>query len=319
MLSVLFFLGGCRPTYPKEKISEAVVDLCKKEYNLNVEVSITGGTIAVYVPVDKLFDALLNIDDTASKKINDVIFAVTRVTLSTDAKFDFYVMIAQDPAVPEIEIIYIRYVNDVKHYLLGDISRDDYSKRAVIAIKTPPQAERERILKEVLSKLNVKDADDLVKEYLNAGGGISGIGEISYWDKKFFIKDIELTEFLAGQIAERIRAGFKEDKDINRLYETKNAGGKFIGGFNGKYFSFSVDIADRVAPLYLSSGMEFGSQKKRAIVFGKLFGIVSDTLYAYGFKDFDGVEFSAMSEKTIISREKLREFKHKKLKIEDLI
>lgn len=319
LLSTLFFLSGCGPTYPKEKITQGIIDLCKKEYKVTVDVKTIGNTVAVYLPVDNLFDAVLNLDTKASKKINDVILGVSRVTLSTDAKFDFYVVIAQDPRMSEIEIVYIRYVNDVKRFLLGDISRDEYSKRAVIVLKTPPQAERERVLKNLFSKLNIESSEDIIKEYVEAEQNVYGIGEISYWNEKFFLKEIDISEFLANQIEERIKLEFRQDKDINKWYELKAVEGKFIKEQDGNRFAFSVNIANRVEPLYLDSGIELDAYKKKALVFKKLLNVTGNVLWAYRFDDFDKVEISIPTQKIDISRDRLWMFKKDKIKIEELI
>ena len=114
----LLLISGCGPTYPKGKINGVIADLCRKEYKLDVQTKVMGSTAVVYLPAENLFDAVFNIDKAASKKINDVILGMSRVTLSTDAKFDFFVVIAQDPKVPEVEIVYIRYVPDFKRFLL---------------------------------------------------------------------------------------------------------------------------------------------------------------------------------------------------------
>jgi len=312
-------LSGCAPTYPKDKIDEAIVDLCKREYNLDVDTKIKGKTIGVYLPVDNLFDVVFNLDQKASKKINDVILGVSRVTLSTDAKFDFYVVVAQDPKVPEVEIVYIRYVHDVKRFLLGDISRGEYAKKALIAIKTPPQAERERILRELFSKLNIDDADEMIKEYLEGEDKAYGIGEISYWNKKFFINDITLAEFAAKQIEERIKFEFRENKDLNKWYEFKSVEGKFIKAPSGNRFVFNVSMANRVEPLYLDSGIELGSSRKRQLVFQGLVTIAGNVLWAYKFDDFERVDIAIPEQRLKISRDTLWKARKGKVKIGELL
>ncbi len=313
------FLSGCAPTYPKEKITKGIIDLCKKEYKVTVDTKVLGNTVAVYLPVEHLFDAVLSLDTKASKKINDVILGVTRVTLSTDAKFEFYVVIAQDPKMPEIEIVYIRYVGDVKRFLLGDISRDEYAKRAVIQMKTPPQMEREKILKDLFAKLNIENADEMIKEYLASEEKATGIGDINYWNKKFYIKEIDLPEFLASEIEERIKMDFKQDKDLNRWYELKSSEGKYAKTQTGNRFIFIVNIANRVEPLYDASGMELDAYKKRVLVFKKLLGIVSKVLWSYRFEGFDKVEISTPTYKLRLGKEKLWGIKKGRIKIEELM
>lgn len=318
-ICIFGLLSGCGPTYPKEKVQEGIVNLCNKEYKVTVDTKIVGNTVAVYLPVENLFDAVLNLDTKASKKINDVILGVSRVSLSTDAKFDFYVVIAQDPKTPEVEIVYIRYVDDIKRFLLGDISREQYSSRAVIMLKTPPQAERERVLKDLFSKLNIEDSDEIIKGYLETEQDVSAIGEISYWHNKFFIKEINISEFLASQIEERIKMEFRVNRDLNKWYEFKSCGGKFVKGQNRNRFVFNVNMANRVEPLYFESGMELDAYKKKAIVFTRLFAVTGDVLWSYKFKDFDKVEFSIPAQKLRISKDELWKFRKGKIKIKELI
>jgi hypothetical protein len=300
-------------------LNEAIKELCKREYKLTVDTKISGRTVAVYLPIENLFDAVLNIDSKASKKLNDVILGVSRVAISTDGKFDFYIVITQDPKMPEVEIVYIRYVDDIKRFLLGGISRDDYSKRAVIAIKTPPQAERERILKDLFSKLKVENSDQMIKEYLESEEGVSGIGDISYWNNKFFIKEIGLAEFLASQIEERIKMDFRTDKDLNKWYELKSCDGKFVKSESENHFVFNINIANRVEPLYLDSGVELDAYKKRIAVFKSSVGIAGKILSAYKFDDFNRVDIVTPTHRIRVSKDKLWKVKSGKIKIEELI
>jgi len=315
----LLFLSGCGATYPEEKLEESIVDLCQKDFGVSVTTKIAGNTVAVRFSTENLFDGMFNLNPEASRKINDVIMAVSRIVLSTDAELDFYIIFAQDPEIPDLEIVYIRYVKDVKRFMYGGMSRDDYTKRAIIAIKTPPQAERERILRELFAKLDIEKTDEMVDEYAQQEEEASGIGEISYWNNKFFIKDIGIEEFLAIQIADRIRIEFKNDNEINRWYELKTSNGNFIKGWDTGSFIFNTGISDRVTPLYLDSGLELGARKKRSIVFKKLFSVVSDVLWAYKFQGFNEVEFVLPTESVVVSRENLWAFRRRKVKIEDLI
>jgi hypothetical protein len=230
-------------------------------------------------------------------------------------------VIAQDPKVPEVEIVYIRYVGDVKRFLLGDISRGEYAKRAVIQMKTPPQMEREKILKDLFAKLNIENADEMVKEYLASEERAAGIGDINYWNKKFYIKEINLPEFLAAEIEERIKIDFKQDNDLNRWYELKSSEGKYVKTQTGNRFMFLVNIANRVEPLYDSSGMELDAAKKRKMVFKRLFEVVSGVLWSYRFEkfDFDKVEVATQTYRVRLSKSRVWQLKKGKLKIEELI
>ena len=133
--SLVFGLQGCSPTYPKEKFTESIIKLCKNEYKVDIKVETVGKTIAIYVPLPNLIDFTFSVTKEAGEKINDIILAISRVALSTDAKFDFYCVIAHDIRVPEVQIVIIKSVDDVKRFLLNDISRGEYAKRMLIDIR----------------------------------------------------------------------------------------------------------------------------------------------------------------------------------------
>lgn len=58
-LCFLFIISSCTystsPTYLKENISQAIQDICKNEYKIDVSVKLTGETLWVYVPLEDLF------------------------------------------------------------------------------------------------------------------------------------------------------------------------------------------------------------------------------------------------------------------------
>ena len=153
--SLVFGLNGCGPTYPKESIKDSVVNICKKEYNADVKVEVSGKTMAIYLPLTDLMDYSFNLTKSASEKINNVIFTAARIALSTDAKIDFYCVIAHDVKMPELQIIIIKNVDDVKRLFATDISRGEYMKRMLIDLRWSPQAKKEQVVKEIFNKMNL--------------------------------------------------------------------------------------------------------------------------------------------------------------------
>jgi len=145
----LVSLTGCGPTYPKEKFADSIVKVCKREYKLDVKVTTVGKTVAIYLPLPELWDMTFSLTKKAGEEINNVILTVSRVSLSTDAKYDFYVVIAHDIRIPEIQIIIVKSVDDVKRFMLNDISRGEFSKRMLIDKRINPQAKKEHAIKEV--------------------------------------------------------------------------------------------------------------------------------------------------------------------------
>jgi len=163
-------LSGCGPTYPKDRVPEAIRDLCKTEYGVEVEVKVIGRTIGIYVPVPELVDANLAFTKPALEKIDDVVMSASRVALSTDGDFNFFVVIAKDPDMPGMELVLTRCVEDVKRAMVMDISRGEYLERMVTEFNFIPQS---------------SDTGD-------PGG-------------EFILKDIDRDEFLARQAEQRLR------------------------------------------------------------------------------------------------------------------
>lgn len=60
LLIISSVICGCSssttPTYLKENINQAVQDICKKEYKLDVKARLVGETLWVYLPLDKIFE-----------------------------------------------------------------------------------------------------------------------------------------------------------------------------------------------------------------------------------------------------------------------
>ena len=209
MLVTLYALShtGCGPTYPKEIVDKAVIQLCRKEYDIDVKVGLVGSTIAIYLPVENLLDQTLGLSKAALDNINDVVLSVSRVTLSSDAVIKFYIIIAQDPKFPELEIVIIRYLNDLKLFHFSQISRGEFSERLLRELKLTPQAQKEKILKAIFEQLQIQKTDGLMDEFLTED--VSTIGDIGYWNNEFFIKEINLEEFWLFRLCRGQSAGLR--------------------------------------------------------------------------------------------------------------
>jgi hypothetical protein len=131
--------NGCAPTYPKERLTQSLVEVCKREYKIDVQAKLLGRTIVVFIPLEELFDFKLDILPNAVEKIENVILTTSRVLFSTDAKLDFYMIIAADIKTTAAELILVRYVDDVYKYMHGWINRDDYRKRVLWQVNFSPK------------------------------------------------------------------------------------------------------------------------------------------------------------------------------------
>jgi len=57
-LLIIFLISGCtsstQPTFPKEGVAQAIQDICKNEYKLDVTTKLVGETLWIYLPVEDI-------------------------------------------------------------------------------------------------------------------------------------------------------------------------------------------------------------------------------------------------------------------------
>jgi hypothetical protein len=185
--------------------------------------------------------------------------------------------------MPELQVIIIKGVDDVKRLFASDISRGEYMKRMLIDLRWSPQAKKEQVIKEIFTKMNIdpKWQDQVMADFFRSQP--AGIGDIGYWNDRFYIKDITLAEFLAEQMANRVKMEFREDeslknnfmlKAIRCVYETKK---------DKKVFAFEV-FADRIA---LGAGSTIEDSDK---LFETVLSIAAKVLHGYHFDDYSAVQ-----------------------------
>lgn len=155
-------LAGCGPTYPKARVAEAVVEMCQKEYRLDVQAKLEGTTLSVLLPARRLFDTpvtvtpdtdpqtlnqLLRFSEQGVDQLQDVALAVRRVVLSTDAPVEFYVVIIRDADGGQLELHWLGHALDLRRLHAMDISQGDFLKyRAAIFFRAIPlHAAREAV------------------------------------------------------------------------------------------------------------------------------------------------------------------------------
>jgi hypothetical protein len=144
----IFFAGCAQKSYPADKIKESLLQICRDEYGIeNIDVKIAGDTIGVFLPLSKLFAAdfkeaavsgkvrnletLFEPSPEALEKVEDVLFTISRVILSTDKPFKFYAVEATDVEKTGMQLVLAGYVDDIKRVRVWDISRNEYRKRVV--------------------------------------------------------------------------------------------------------------------------------------------------------------------------------------------
>jgi len=146
--------NAAKVTYSKEKVEQSVIELCKKEYKLDVEAEIKGSTLGVYIPIEGLVDAELKLDQSAGEKIEDVALSIHRVTMSTDKPLKFYVLTARDTKTMGAEFVLTGFVYDVVRVRLLDISRGEYHKRILRDFRFNPIMAGQSKIEELFNALN---------------------------------------------------------------------------------------------------------------------------------------------------------------------
>lgn len=315
---ILFFvfciLSGCAPTYPKEKFADSIVRLCKTEYKLDVKVATVGKTVVIYAPLQELWDLTFSLTKKAGEEINDVILSVSRVALSTDAKYDFYVVIAHDIRIPEIQIIIVKSVDDVKRFMLNDISRGEFSKRMLIDKRINPQAKKEHAIKEVFEKMGLdkKWQDAVMNDFFRAQP--AALGDIGYWNDRFYIKDISLPEFLAEQIASRVKMDFFEEKDLSDLVNVKASRGSYLAAAGKHYFQIEVLAEPK-------SFSQVGTNEMTNTIFKKSLEVATHVLHGYRYENYSFIEIDdeASGKSLKVTKEDAEGFRKKKLTFDNIL
>ena len=142
----------------------------------------------------------------------------------------------------------------------------------------------------------------------------TGMGDIGYWNGRFYIKDVGLPEFLAEQIANRVRIEFREDKKLGDLFSIKSSKGYYNTKLEKRYFKFEISAE----PKWLK---EVEKEEASNKVFEKAVEVASHVLHGYRFGDFDHIEIlSQFDGKALkVSRDDLEEFRKNKIKFDDIL
>ena len=178
---------------------------------MDVKAKIIGGTLGVFIPIEKLVDDDLRLNADATNKIEDAALSIHRVAMSTDKPLKFYTLTARDINTPGAEFMLTAFVYDVIRVRLLDISRGEYQKRTLKDFRFNPVVTGEEKIKELFNGLN--ENSPLVEAltplfypiYLIGEKGSQKIEireifskEISPQEALFYIKTKEYYEALPG-------------------------------------------------------------------------------------------------------------------------
>lgn len=181
LLGLVF--AGCTQTYPSDRVKESIKEICRKEYGIErIDVKITGNTIGVYLPLPRLFatdfkeallkgqtltdiETALHPSPEALDQVEDVLFSISRVLLSTDLKLEFYVLQATDVEKTGLQLVLVGYVDDIKRVRLWDISRNEYRKRVLHEIRLNRPAVWHRPIRAFFDELEKGASLESIQKY----------------------------------------------------------------------------------------------------------------------------------------------------------
>ncbi|MFH1846640.1 MAG: hypothetical protein ABH869_03695 [Candidatus Omnitrophota bacterium] len=279
LVLTLMFVPACVPSYPKEKLPEAVTAICKAEYDMDVDVTVTGRTMGLYYPIAGLLDTSMRISKDAWDTISNLLLIASRVVLSTDADIDFYCVITQDARVPEIQVVIIKYVDDIKQSMYQNISRNETFKRTLFSLNLTPQARKERSIEQIFDKMKVPAVtrQSVLDDFFRSPP--TKLSDIGYWRKRFYLKDICMEEFIPAQIANRLRLDFKGEGELSKMFDYETSEGIFVEDEGIRNLWIKFKIADQIA----SQGEAVLKEKK----IEEVLKIANEVVSGYKYKKFD--------------------------------
>ncbi|MEI8344514.1 MAG: hypothetical protein WCG06_00405 [Candidatus Omnitrophota bacterium] len=234
-LAVLALSGwGCasRPTYPAAQVPKAIEDICKKEYSVDVTARVVGKTVGAVVVVDDLVGGDKQIRQEAQERIFHVLGVVCRVVLSSDLPVDFCTVIVREET-QHIEFAMTRYLDDLKRAEAYMQSVEETIQRMVVSQE---------------------------RSY--------GPGQ----EDRFVLADIQLPDFLAQQIAQRIR--YAVGRSSKKQTESPMMVTEGVYEQEGRIRRFKFSI------------LSFKPEGARQTMLESL-RTVAAVLSGYGFKDYD--------------------------------
>lgn len=244
---LLFYFCGCsgqiEPSYKEKDIPYLVKKICKDEYNLDVATKRTTNTLWIYAPLNKILDKEFGtnkdkiFDEEMTEKLRNILTAVGRVLVSSDNAPEFYALLASDINVG-LDYTIIGNVLDTKKSYAGFLPWTEANKRYVMKINISPQAI----------------------------GDKTGVHLEAY--------DIQLPQFLAEQIAQRLETEFNQG-NLKDNFKIK----PIEANFKDKRFVFKIEFNK----LNASDTTDITQEA---------FKISSFVLQEYDFKDFLEVQIN---------------------------
>ncbi len=146
LILISFLLTACGGvTYPDEKLVESLENILLAEYSIkDIQIGRRGTSLWIHVPVEKVYDEKLELDEKSMEKVNNVSFSATRVFLSSDADIEFICIYAFGKEGMELRMI--RHTKDIEKARMWYISMQDLQERSEISIDFNPAVYGKKVL-----------------------------------------------------------------------------------------------------------------------------------------------------------------------------
>ena len=139
---IIIFLPSCTisSTYSRKNIKEAIRNICKDEFNLDVKVRFSGETLWIYGPFEKLVDQDGQWNKQAQSSRIKIFHALGRVFLSMDNPPKLYCLLISSVKGTGFDTYTIGYIPDMIKFDMGFISLKEREKRVVFLSFLNPSA-----------------------------------------------------------------------------------------------------------------------------------------------------------------------------------
>jgi len=251
-----FVSGGCdffpaetKPTYTEQDIPAAIQKICKEEYGIDVTISRSANTLWIYTPISRILHSEFGknpdkiFDDVMQEKARNVLTATSRVLLSAEKTPECFVMVVSD-VVEGLDYTITANCLDIKKSYAGAIPWPEANRRFVIGLSA-----------------NEKAVGDKTGAHVKPYG-------------------IKTVDFLAAQIAQRIRYRFAEE-DLKKQVTLAGVSAQYSGD------TFFISYALTVLPKAQKT-VDFSAEMLR---------IAAYCLKTYDFKDFASLELVDLDKK----------------------
>lgn len=145
-LSLLtIFLSSCGPvkdTYLRKDLEKVVKDVCKQEFNLEVNTWERGETLWVYIPFNSILekDNPANLDKDVQKQIGHLYHVIHRIILSMDKPPLFYCLVISDIKEIGVDLYWAGFIPDYVKVNMQFISLGEWQNKEYFDYFLNPRA-----------------------------------------------------------------------------------------------------------------------------------------------------------------------------------